>query len=115
MVGSPNYVRFVYDGDVGLPPEGGGPAGSAEIERTFLDYFASQGLATEPTAFEAAPTMARSSSRASPPEGLFTGAEDLKTAEQAEIYGGVAGSRMTRATTWAVMTWATSTTSRSTR
>ena len=49
MVGSPNFVRFVYDDDLSDsdPPEGGAPPASADIERLFLDYFASQGLATE--------------------------------------------------------------------
>src|SRR6185436_33829 len=40
MVGSPNYVFFIYDGDnsdgVGAPA---GPVGSAGIERTFERYF----------------------------------------------------------------------------
>ena len=45
MVGSTNYVRFVYDGDAG-------PVGSGVVEDVFLDWFASQGLATEPTAFD---------------------------------------------------------------
>ena len=45
MVGSPNFVRFVYDGDLSdsEPPAGGAPAGSAEIEQLFLDYFAEPG------------------------------------------------------------------------
>ena len=47
MLGSPNYVRFVYDGD-GSDTPAGGPAGSGEIESVFTDYFASQGLASEP-------------------------------------------------------------------
>ena len=51
MVGSPNPVRFVYDGDGDAFGEAG-PEGSAEIEKTFTDYFASQGLATAPTAFD---------------------------------------------------------------
>ncbi len=43
MLGSPNYVRFVYDGDGSEPDT---PAsGSAQIETLFDDYFASQGLA----------------------------------------------------------------------
>ena len=41
MVGSPNYVRFVYDGD-GSATGTKGPSGSGNIERVFLDYFASQ-------------------------------------------------------------------------
>jgi Zn-dependent M28 family amino/carboxypeptidase len=51
MVGSPNYVRFVYDGD-GDPTGIRGPAGSDDIEDTFNEYFAAQGLATDPTAFD---------------------------------------------------------------
>ena len=47
MVASPNFVRFVYDGDLSdsEPPEGGAPPASAEIEQLFLDYFEEQGLA----------------------------------------------------------------------
>ena len=51
MVGSPNYVRFVYDGD-GSGDGPAGPPGSAQIEQIFTSYFASQGLASEPTAFD---------------------------------------------------------------
>ena len=93
MVGSPNFVRFVYDGDLSdsEPPEGGAPAGSAEIERLFLDYFESQGLATEPTAFDGRSDYGPFIFAGIPAGGLFTGAEELKTAEQAAIYGGVAG------------------------
>ena len=48
MVGSPNFVRFVYDGDgsqFGLV----GPPGSEVIEALFEDFYASRGLAFEPT------------------------------------------------------------------
>ena len=44
MLGSPNYVRFVYDGDGSDTPTAG-PPGSDAIEKIFTDYFASQGLA----------------------------------------------------------------------
>jgi Zn-dependent M28 family amino/carboxypeptidase len=49
MVGSPNFVRFVYDGDNSAFPPGtggvqAGPPGSGAIEQTFTDYFSSQGL-----------------------------------------------------------------------
>jgi hypothetical protein len=50
MLGSPNYVRFIYDGD-GSATDPAGPPGSGQIEQVFLDYFAGQGLATEPTPF----------------------------------------------------------------
>ncbi len=39
MLGSPNYVRFVYDGDGSDTPVTG-PPGSAQIEGVFNDYFA---------------------------------------------------------------------------
>ena len=79
MVGSPNFVRFVYDGDLSdsEPPEGGAPAGSADIERLFLDYFESQGLATEPTAFDGRSDYGPVHLRRHPGRsGLFTGAEE---------------------------------------
>ena len=66
-------------------------AGSAEIERLFLDYFESQGLATEPTAFDGRSDYGPFIFAGIPAGGLFTGAEEIKTAEQAAIYGGVAG------------------------
>ena len=91
MVGSPNFVRFVYDGDnSAFPPGPGaavGPPGSAEIERVFTDYFASQGLASEETAFSGrsdyGPFIAASPGPFIPAGGLFTGAEGIKTAQQA--------------------------------
>jgi Zn-dependent M28 family amino/carboxypeptidase len=93
MVGSPNYVRFVYDGDDSVGDGNVGPAGSAAIEKLFVDYFASQGLASDPTDFSGrsdyGPFIA--AGVGIPSGGLFTGAEGVKTARQAEIYGGVAG------------------------
>ena len=94
MIGSPNFVRFVYDGDLSdteLPEGEEAPEGSAEIEDLFLDYFASQGLATEPTAFDGRSDYGPFIDAGIPAGGLFTGAEGIKTAEEAEIYGGDAG------------------------
>ena len=93
MVGSPNFVRFVYDGDLSDSPPlpGGAPAGSAQIEALFLDYFASQGLVTEPTEFDGRSDYGPFLDAGIPAGGLFTGAEGIKTPEQAATYGGVAG------------------------
>ena len=91
MLGSPNYVRFVYDGDGSATPRTRGPPGSAQIEAVFIDYFASQGLATEPTAFDGRSDYGPFIEEGIPAGGLFTGAEGVKTAEQAAIYGGTAG------------------------
>ena len=84
MIGSPNFVRFVYNGDTQ-------PEGSKQIEDLWRDYFNSQGLA-----FEEVEVGGRSDHFAFaffgvPVGGLFTGAEDIKTPEQAAIYGGTAG------------------------
>src|SRR3954447_2593978 len=93
MIGSPNFVRFVYDGDLSdsEPPEGGAPQASADIERLFLDYFRSQRLATEPTAFDGRSDYGPFIFAGIPAGGLFTGAEGIKTSEEAAIYGGTAG------------------------
>jgi len=90
MIASPNYVRFVYDGD-GSDTDTAGPEGSALIENVFLTYFGSQDLATEPTAFDGRSDYGPFIDRGIPAGGLFTGAEELKTAAQVPIYGGIAG------------------------
>jgi Zn-dependent M28 family amino/carboxypeptidase len=95
MIASPNFARFVYDGDqVSFPPGPGdlvAPPGSDEIEELFLDYFASQGLANEPTAFDGRSDYGPFMAAGIPSGGLFTGAEELKTPAQAALYGGTAG------------------------
>jgi Zn-dependent M28 family amino/carboxypeptidase len=90
MVASPNYVRFVYDGD-GSDSDPAGPNGSGRIESVFSDYFASQGLASESTPFSGRSDYGPFIAAGIPAGGLFTGAEGVKTAEQAAEYGGVAG------------------------
>jgi Zn-dependent M28 family amino/carboxypeptidase len=90
MVGSPNYVRFVYDGDAS-DTDSLGSTGSGVVEDVFTDYFASQGLASEPTAFDGRSDYDAFINVGIPAGGLFTGAEDIKTAEEAAIYGGAAG------------------------
>ena len=90
MIGSPNYVRFVYDssGDAfGLA----GPQGSAQIEQLFLDFYGKRGLASEPTEIDFRSDYAAFFDAGIPFGGLFTGAEDVKTAQQAATYGGTAG------------------------
>ena len=90
MIGSPNYVRFVYDGDGSATPLAG-PNGSGNIEDVFLDYFESMDLETEPTAFDGRSDYGPFIAVGIPAGGLFTGAEGIKTAEEAAIYGGTAG------------------------
>ena len=90
MVGSPNFVRYVYDGDGSAFGEKG-PNGSALVEKVFLDYFKSQNLPVAPTAFDGRSDYFGFINNGIPAGGLFTGAEDPKTAEEAAIFGGTAG------------------------
>ena len=92
MIGSPNFVRFVYDGDGSdIPPTIAVPPGSAVVEQLFLDYFESQGLETEATVIGARSDHFAFCVSGVPCGGLFTGAEGIKSVEQVEIYGGTAG------------------------
>ena len=84
MLGSPNYVRFVYDGD-------SSDAASGQIETLFNNYYASQGMQTEPTAFDGRSDYGPFLDVGVPAGGLFSGAENEKTPEEAAIYGGTAG------------------------
>jgi PA domain len=68
-----------------------GPTGSGRIEDVFKDFFTSQSLASEPTAFDGRSDYDAFINVGIPAGGLFTGAEGVKTAAQAAIYGGVAG------------------------
>jgi Zn-dependent M28 family amino/carboxypeptidase len=89
MVGSPNFVRFVYDGDgtIGDP----GPAGSDVIEQVFTDFFNKRGLASEPTLFDGRSDYFAFIQNDIPAGGLFSGAEGIKTPAQQALYGGTAG------------------------
>lgn len=90
MLGSPNFVRFVYDGDGSDTPDAG-PPGSDTIEDVFNGFFDFRGLQTEPTAFDGRSDYGPFIAVGIPAGGLFSGAEVLKTPEQAAIYGGTAG------------------------
>jgi Zn-dependent M28 family amino/carboxypeptidase len=90
MLASPNYVRFVYDGD-GSDTGTAGPPGSAQIEALFNQYYAGQGLATDPTAFDGRSDYGPFIDVGIPAGGLFSGAEGEKTEAQAATYGGTAG------------------------
>jgi Zn-dependent M28 family amino/carboxypeptidase len=91
MVGSPNYVRFVYDGSGDIGPVG--PAGSAAIEDLFNGFYEARGLAFEPTPFDGRSDYGPFIDPAVgiPAGGLFTGAEGIKTLAQRDVYGGIAG------------------------
>jgi Zn-dependent M28 family amino/carboxypeptidase len=91
MLGSPNGRRGVYDGD---DSEGAGtnpPVGSGAIEKVFLDYYGGRGLQTSQSTFDGRSDYGPFIDNGIPAGGLDSGAEKLKTPEEAAIYGGEAG------------------------
>jgi Zn-dependent M28 family amino/carboxypeptidase len=95
MLASPNYVRFLYDGDGSEPGNEAfeGPPGSGLIEKIQDDWFKSKGLATDRVPFDGRSDYVGFTDRGIPAGGIFAGAEQPKTAEQEAIYGGSAGSQ----------------------
>jgi Zn-dependent M28 family amino/carboxypeptidase len=90
MIGSANFVRFIYDGD-GSAFELEGPPGSGEIEALFEDFYTDRGLAFEPTEIDFRSDYAAFFENDIPFGGLFTGAEGIKTAAERDVYGGIIG------------------------
>ena len=92
MVGSPNHVFFIYDGDnsdgAGSGP---GPDGSTQIEQTFERFYLQRGVPFKGTDFDGRSDYGPFIAAGVPSGGLFTGAEGVKTAEEATIWGGTAG------------------------
>jgi Zn-dependent M28 family amino/carboxypeptidase len=90
MIASPNFVRFIYDGD-GSAFDIAGPPGSDTIEAIFKEYFDNRSQPSEPTAFDGRSDYFAFINAGIPAGGLFTGAEVHKTEAQAELFGGTAG------------------------
>jgi Zn-dependent M28 family amino/carboxypeptidase len=92
MIGSPNAVLFVYDGDdsdgVGAGP---GPEGSAQIEALFEQFYTQVGVPYKGSDFTGRSDYGPFIFFGIPAGGLFTGAEGIKTPDEAAIWGGVAG------------------------
>jgi Zn-dependent M28 family amino/carboxypeptidase len=94
MIGSPNFVRFVYDSDgedFDSTPAEYVSDRSTQIEDTFEKFYADRGLANENTEFDGRSDYQAFADAGVPSGGLFTGAEGVKTEEQAAVYGGTAG------------------------
>ena len=92
MIGSPNHVFFIYDGDdsdgVGAGP---GPEGSAQIEALYESFYEGLGLPFKGTDFSGRSDYGPFIAVGIPAGGLFTGAEGVKTEEEAALWGGTAG------------------------
>ena len=89
MIASPNYGRFIYDGD-GDPTGIAGPEGSAQIEALFVEHFERAGLASAPTGFSGRSDYGPFIAVGIPAGGLFTGAEARKSSQEASLFGGEA-------------------------
>jgi Zn-dependent M28 family amino/carboxypeptidase len=92
MVGSPNYVISVYDADQSTfeaPVEV--PEGSIATEKALTDYFDASGQPWIDTAFDGRSDYEAFINNGIAASGLFTGADDVKTEEQVELFGGTAG------------------------
>ncbi|KAF8159876.1 hypothetical protein B0H34DRAFT_654773 [Crassisporium funariophilum] len=90
MIASPNAGYFIYDGD-GSAFNLTGPAGSEHIEKTFEDFFVGAKVKSAPTEFSGRSDYGPFLDVGIPAGGLFTGAEDKMTEEEAQWWGGEAG------------------------
>jgi Zn-dependent M28 family amino/carboxypeptidase len=89
MLASPNYGRFIYDGN-GDEHGFAGPNGSGNIEQVFKDFWDSQGLKYETIPFDGRSDYDAFTTAGIPAGGIFAGAEVSKTEEQVALYGGQA-------------------------
>ncbi|KQZ86018.1 aminopeptidase [Microbacterium sp. Root166] len=92
MVASPNFIYMVYDGDEStFEAPVVVPEGSIQIEDLFERYFTSVGQPYDDAEFSGRSDYEAFILAGIPAGGLFTGAEDEKSEEQAAIWGGTAG------------------------
>ncbi|VEH43946.1 Aminopeptidase S [Kocuria rosea] len=95
MIGSPNYGRFVYDGDASGSGWHGdsveAPDGSDAIEAAFEGYFESVGIAADEVPLDDGSDHLVFAGAGIPVGGLFTGDTGEKTRREAARYGGEAG------------------------
>ncbi|WP_240809693.1 M28 family peptidase [Actinomadura sp. WMMA1423] len=91
MLGSPNGRRGVYDGDHSTGTGTAAPAGSGAIESLFRQYFEGRRLPVAESQFNGRSDYGPFIERGIPAGGIDTGAEELKTAAEAKVFGGKAG------------------------
>ncbi len=89
MIGSPNYGLFILDGSGDLGTTG--PPGSDDIEALFERFYDGRGEISAPRTFDGRSDYQAFINNNIPAGGLFTGAEQIKTAEQVTWWGGTAG------------------------
>jgi len=87
MLGSPNFVPFVYD-------QADAASGSAGITDFLVEYLELEGIGAEQTDLGGASDHAFFLEAGIPTGGIFSGATELKSAAQAEAFGGTAAEPM---------------------
>jgi Zn-dependent M28 family amino/carboxypeptidase len=95
MLASPNAGYFTIDGDQSAAPDDQQPVprvpeGSAGIERTLVAYLKDAGKSPEDINFEGRSDYSSFTLAGIPAGGIFSGAEDKMTPEQAKRWGGQA-------------------------
>jgi Zn-dependent M28 family amino/carboxypeptidase len=88
MLGSSNFVRFVYDGRRAGVPD---PEGSIEIQHMFEEHFKELDLATKLIPLKDRSDHALFAAAGIDVGGLFSGADEVKTKGEARAFGGRAG------------------------
>jgi Zn-dependent M28 family amino/carboxypeptidase len=93
MLGSPNPGYFTYDGDQSIRPNDNGgaprvPEGSAGIERTLVAYLKGAAKPPEDTSFDGRSDYDGFTQSGVPAGGIYSGAEEKMSVEQAQRWGG---------------------------
>ncbi|OLT39083.1 amidohydrolase [Saccharomonospora sp. CUA-673] len=88
MIGSPNAGYFTYDGTY---PDSGLPYGTQAITDTFTEAMDGRGIELETEPVSGRSDYAEFAAYGIPIGGVYTGADGVKTEEQAEKWGGEAG------------------------
>lgn len=87
MLGSPNYVPFVYDAPSAA-------LGSDRVADFLVSYLEAAGIGAEPTDVGSSSDHASFDQLGVPTGGIFTGATELKSPAQAAKFGGTANAPM---------------------
>ena len=86
MMGSPNYAYQVYNAS-----NEENPKGSGELKQLYIDWYTSQGLNYTLIPFDGRSDYDGFIRNGIPGGGIATGAEGIKTKDEVEMFGGVAG------------------------
>jgi Zn-dependent M28 family amino/carboxypeptidase len=107
MLASPNYGRFIYDGN-GDEHGFAGPNGSGNIEQVFKDFWSSQGLAYETIPFDGRSDYDAFTAAGSPRAVSSPAPKPSRSNTRSSCTAARPMFRSTGATTNSAMTWTTS-------